>query len=171
MGVKFSQSLALMQAHRPSRTARDQATRRAGHPATAPGSVLDATAQAANRFDLGPSWFSPGYQRRLYRLVDELGLARNLPPFIVTTEAVNCHHNYVAREHLLGAEVWRTRKGAIRAGEGELGIVPDSMGARSYIVRGKGNLESFYSSAHRHRVNLGCRKIPIEKTTTQEPIS
>ncbi|MDY0071781.1 MAG: RtcB family protein [Thauera sp.] len=76
------------------------------------------------------------------------GLRRHLPPFSVTTEAVNCHHNYVAREHHFGAEVWVTRKGAIRAGKGELGIVPGSMGARSYIVRGKGNAESFCSSAH-----------------------
>ena len=76
------------------------------------------------------------------------GLARHLPPFTVTTEAVNCHHNYVAREHHFGADVWLTRKGAIRAGKGELGIVPGSMGARSYIVRGKGNAESFCSSAH-----------------------
>lgn len=75
-------------------------------------------------------------------------LARHLPPFIVTTEAVNCHHNYVAREHHFGADVWVTRKGAIRAGAGELGIVPGSMGARSYIVRGRGNPESFCSSAH-----------------------
>ncbi len=77
-----------------------------------------------------------------------VGLARHLPLFTVTTEAVNCHHNYVAREHHYGADVWVTRKGAIRAGEGELGIVPGSMGARSYIVRGKANAESFCSSAH-----------------------
>jgi tRNA-splicing ligase RtcB len=75
-------------------------------------------------------------------------LARHLPPFSVTTEAVNCHHNYVAREYHYGADVWVTRKGAIRAREGDLGIVPGSMGTRSYIVRGKGNPESFCSSAH-----------------------
>lgn len=75
-------------------------------------------------------------------------LAQHLPPFSVTTEAVNCHHNYVAREHHYGADVWVTRKGAIRARDGDLGIVPGSMGARSYIVRGKGNAESFCSSAH-----------------------
>ena len=75
-------------------------------------------------------------------------LRRHLPPFEVTTEAVNCHHNYVAREHHFGADVWVTRKGAIRAGAGELGIVPGSMGTRSYIVRGLGNPESFESSAH-----------------------
>ncbi|MEJ7136877.1 RtcB family protein [Amphibiibacter pelophylacis] len=75
-------------------------------------------------------------------------LARHLPPFTVTTEAVNCHHNYVAREHHFGADVWVTRKGAIRAGEGDLGIVPGSMGASSFIVRGKGCADSFCSSAH-----------------------
>ena len=75
-------------------------------------------------------------------------LARHLPPFAVTTEVVNCHHNYVAKEHHYGANVWVTRKGAIRARIGDIGIVPGSMGARSYIVSGKGNLESFCSSAH-----------------------
>ncbi|HET7930845.1 MAG TPA: RtcB family protein [Rhodanobacteraceae bacterium] len=75
-------------------------------------------------------------------------LARYLPAFTVTDEVVNCHHNYVAREHHYGADVWVTRKGAIRAGRGELGIVPGSMGTRSFIVRGLGNPESFESSAH-----------------------
>ena len=75
-------------------------------------------------------------------------LARHLPPFTVTSERVNCHHNYVAKENHYGANVWVTRKGAIRAREGDLGIVPGSMGTRSYIVRGKGHPESFCSSAH-----------------------
>ncbi len=75
-------------------------------------------------------------------------LARHLPPFVLTEESINCHHNYVAREQHYGAEVWVTRKGAIRAGEGELGIIPGSMGARSYIVRGKGSAESLCSCAH-----------------------
>lgn len=75
-------------------------------------------------------------------------LQRHLPPFEVTTEAVNCHHNYVAQEHHYGENVWVTRKGAIRAREGDLGIVPGSMGARSFIVRGLGSPESFCSSAH-----------------------
>ena len=75
-------------------------------------------------------------------------LARHLPAFSVSTEVVNCHHNYVARENHYGADVWVTRKGAIRAREGDWGIVPGSMGTRSYIVRGKGNPESFCSSAH-----------------------
>jgi tRNA-splicing ligase RtcB len=75
-------------------------------------------------------------------------LARHLPPFVVTSEVVNCHHNYVTVEHHYGADVFVTRKGAIRAREGDMGIIPGSMGARSYIVRGKGNPESFNSCAH-----------------------
>ena len=69
-------------------------------------------------------------------------------PVNATTEAVNCHHNYVAREHHFGRNLLVTRKGAVRAGEGELGIIPGSMGARSYIVRGKGNPDSFSSCSH-----------------------
>src|SRR3569623_3019474 len=68
---------------------------------------------------------------------------KELPPFTLGESAVNCHHNYVAREHHFGEDVFVTRKGAVRAGAGELGIIPGSMGARSYIVRGKGNPESF----------------------------
>ncbi|WP_435007967.1 RtcB family protein [Tundrisphaera lichenicola] len=62
--------------------------------------------------------------------------------------AVNCHHNYVAKEHHFGKNVWLTRKGAVRAREGDLGIIPGSMGARSFIVRGKGNKEAFCSCSH-----------------------
>jgi tRNA-splicing ligase RtcB len=75
-------------------------------------------------------------------------MRRHLPAFEVTDEAVNCHHNYVEREYHYGANVWVTRKGAIRARRGDLGIIPGSMGARSYIVRGKGSEESFQSCAH-----------------------
>src|SRR3954462_8230620 len=75
-------------------------------------------------------------------------MRRHLPSFEVTGAAVNCHHNYVERERHYGEEVWLTRKGAIRAGRGELGIIPGSMGARSYIVRGKGSAESFESCGH-----------------------
>jgi tRNA-splicing ligase RtcB len=83
-------------------------------------------------------------------MMDEVleALHRHLPPFELTGAAVNCHHNYVERERHFGESVWLTRKGAIRAGEGELGIIPGSMGARSYIVRGKGNADSFHSCAH-----------------------
>ena len=75
-------------------------------------------------------------------------LRRHLPAFEVTTEAVNCHHNYVERETHYGESVWVTRKGAIRARAGDLGIIPGSMGTRSYIVRGKGGAEAFQSCAH-----------------------
>src|SRR6202007_3352202 len=63
-------------------------------------------------------------------------------------EAVNCHHNYVQKERHFGEDVYVTRKGAVSAKTGELGIIPGSMGARSYIVRGKGNPESFASCSH-----------------------
>jgi tRNA-splicing ligase RtcB len=69
-------------------------------------------------------------------------------PFDAHVEAVNCHHNYVARERHFGEDVFVTRKGAVRAREGELGIIPGSMGARSFIVRGLGNEESFQSCSH-----------------------
>lgn len=61
---------------------------------------------------------------------------------------VNCHHNYVTKEEHFGDKVWVTRKGAVRAGDGELGIIPGSMGARSYIVRGRGHADSFHSCSH-----------------------
>jgi tRNA-splicing ligase RtcB len=69
-------------------------------------------------------------------------------PFETHVEAVNCHHNYVQKERHFGQEVLVTRKGAVSARAGELGIIPGSMGARSYIVRGKGNEESFTSCSH-----------------------
>lgn len=75
-------------------------------------------------------------------------LADHLKRFRVTKEAINCHHNFADREWHDGNHVWVTRKGAIRARDGELGIIPGSMGAKSYIVRGKGNAESFCSCAH-----------------------
>ncbi|KEQ16240.1 RtcB family protein [Endozoicomonas numazuensis] len=75
-------------------------------------------------------------------------LKHRLKKFSVTREAINCHHNFVEREIHDGDRVWVTRKGAIRAREGDLGIIPGSMGARSYIIRGKGNAESFCSCAH-----------------------
>jgi len=63
-------------------------------------------------------------------------------------EAVNCHHNYVQQERHFGEDVYVTRKGAVSARAGQLGIIPGSMGARSYIVRGKGNPDSFESCSH-----------------------
>lgn len=69
-------------------------------------------------------------------------------PFEAELEAVNCHHNYVARENHFGENVLVTRKGAVRAAKGVLGIIPGSMGAKSFIVRGLGNPESFDSCSH-----------------------
>jgi tRNA-splicing ligase RtcB (3'-phosphate/5'-hydroxy nucleic acid ligase) len=74
--------------------------------------------------------------------------AATIRPFSLGEVAVNCHHNYVARERHFGHDVLVTRKGAVRARLGELGIIPGSMGARSYIVRGKGNPDSFQSCSH-----------------------
>jgi len=69
-------------------------------------------------------------------------------PFEAHLEAVNCHHNYVAREMHFGEEVMVTRKGAVHAGDGVMGIIPGSMGAKSFIVRGRGHAESFCSCSH-----------------------
>lgn len=71
-----------------------------------------------------------------------------MPPFTTDGAVVDCHHNYVRRETHHGREVWLTRKGAVRAGLGEMGIIPGSMGARSYVVRGRGNPESYETCSH-----------------------
>jgi tRNA-splicing ligase RtcB len=81
-------------------------------------------------------------------VIDGLRKVRTLPPFSAWLTAVNCHHNYVAEETHYGASVLVTRKGAVRAGKGELGIIPGSMGARSFIVRGLGNEDSLCSCSH-----------------------
>ena len=86
-------------------------------------------------------------RREMMRLVLE-ALERHLPPFTLEGEAISCHHNYVSEEEHFGERVYVTRKGAISARAGELGIIPGSMGARSYIVRGLGNPESLCSCAH-----------------------
>ncbi|WP_299873602.1 RtcB family protein [uncultured Cocleimonas sp.] len=86
-------------------------------------------------------------RREMMRLTIK-ALQAELPPFIATKEAINCHHNYVQKEMHYGENVFITRKGAIRAGVDDLGIIPGSMGAKSYIVRGKGSKASFCSCAH-----------------------
>jgi tRNA-splicing ligase RtcB len=83
--------------------------------------------------------------RAVLQAVQNTGL---VPSFSAALEAVNCHHNYVSREHHYGEDVLVTRKGAVSARRGELGIIPGSMGARSFIVRGLGNPESFFSCSH-----------------------
>lgn len=88
-------------------------------------------------------------RREMMRLVlDALQASKQLPAFTTTREAINCHHNYVQKEEHFGAEVYVTRKGAISAQQGQLGIIPGSMGAKSYIVRGLGNAQSFCSCSH-----------------------
>ena len=85
-------------------------------------------------------------------------MREQLPTFQMQKQAINCHHNYVERENHFGATVWVTRKGAVRAGDGDLGIIPGSMGAKSYIVRGKGNAESFSVVLARRRAEDVARR-------------
>jgi len=75
-------------------------------------------------------------------------LKRTFPDLATTQHAVNCHHNYVSREKHFGKDVYLTRKGAVSAKDGELGIIPGSMGAKSFIVRGRGNPDSFCTCSH-----------------------
>ena len=86
-------------------------------------------------------------RREMMRLIVD-ALREHLPPFKTDGEAINCHHNYVARERHFDENLFITRKGAISARHGELGIIPGSMGARSFIVRGLGNAQSFCSCSH-----------------------
>lgn len=94
-------------------------------------------------------------------------LQHRVKPFELTSEAVNCHHNYVEKENHYGENVYVTRKGAIRAREGDLGIIPGSMGQRSYIVRGKGNPESYSSCAHGAGRRMG-RKQAMKQFTVAD---
>ncbi|GHD60580.1 RtcB family protein [Jeongeupia chitinilytica] len=86
-------------------------------------------------------------RREMMRLAVE-AMRPFLPAFTLTDEAINCHHNYVAQETHFGEKLFITRKGAIAAHAGQLGIIPGSMGARSFIVRGLGNAQSFCSCSH-----------------------
>lgn len=81
-------------------------------------------------------------------VIEAVKKCAGIPEFTFGETAVNCHHNYVSREHHFGRNVYLTRKGAVRARKGDMGIIPGSMGARSYIVRGLGNDESFHSCSH-----------------------
>ena len=83
---------------------------------------------------------------------------RHFGEFGLIDIAINCHHNYIARENHFGANVLVTRKGAIRAREGDMGIIPGSMGAKSFIVRGKGNKDSLCSCSHGAGRKLGRKE-------------
>jgi tRNA-splicing ligase RtcB len=98
----------------------------------------------------GVSWAQDfAYRNRQAMMTLVLTALQNkLPPFTITKEAINCHHNYVAMENHFGANVHVTRKGAVRARVGDYGIIPGSMGAKSFIVRGLGNADSFHSCSH-----------------------
>ena len=95
-----------------------------------------------------------------------LAALRTAVPHAVETERINCHHNYAVKETHRGEEVWITRKGAIRAGRSDMGVIPGSMGASSFIVRGKGNEASYESSSHGAGRRLG-RKAAIRQLTTE----
>ncbi len=101
-------------------------------------------------------WFAVGWAQRFAMKNRELMMEAAIQalriiinkPFNAKVEAVNCHHNYVDKEEHFGQEVLVTRKGAVRARLGEKGLIPGSMGAKSFIVKGKGNQESFCSCSH-----------------------
>jgi tRNA-splicing ligase RtcB (3'-phosphate/5'-hydroxy nucleic acid ligase) len=78
--------------------------------------------------------------------LNEIG--RMFPEMQFYEDAVSCHHNYVSREHHFGEDLWITRKGAVSAKKGELGIIPGAMGRKSFIVRGLGNPDSFHTCSH-----------------------
>jgi tRNA-splicing ligase RtcB len=95
-------------------------------------------------------WWAQEYARRNRALMLALlcGAVRDELPQVTYGEPISCHHNYVAEETYDGVEMLVTRKGAIRAGRGDLGIIPGSMGTGSYIVRGKGNPDAYCSASH-----------------------
>jgi tRNA-splicing ligase RtcB (3'-phosphate/5'-hydroxy nucleic acid ligase) len=82
------------------------------------------------------------------QIIEAVRNSGEVRPFTARVQAINCHHNYVASERHYGQKIFVTRKGAVRAQDGDLGIIPGSMGARSFIVRGKGHPESFMSCSH-----------------------
>lgn len=130
--------------------AKKEAQHRFGH---VPDKDLSYFAEGSNSFDdyvEAVEWaqlYAYENRREMMRLILE-AIRLLLPPFQMTKEAINCHHNYVSRENHYGEDLLITRKGAIRAGLNELGIIPGSMGTRSYIVKGKANPESFCSCSH-----------------------
>jgi tRNA-splicing ligase RtcB (3'-phosphate/5'-hydroxy nucleic acid ligase) len=97
---------------------------------------------------MGSGLCAPDCDLMMEQVVAAVRNCGEVPPFNAGVKAINCHHNYVARESHFGENVPITRKVAVRAREGDMGIIPGSMGARSYIVRGKGNPESFNSCSH-----------------------
>jgi tRNA-splicing ligase RtcB len=95
-------------------------------------------------------WWAQEYARRNRAVMMALlcEAVRGHLPQVIYGEPISCHHNYVSEETYAGVEVLVTRKGAIRAGHGDLGIIPGSMGTGSYIVRGRGNPDAYCSASH-----------------------
>lgn len=130
--------------------AKKEAQNRFGH---VPDKDLSYFAEGSSNFDdyvEAVEWaqeYAFENRREMMRLILE-AIRPLLPSFQMTKEAINCHHNYVQKELHFGEEVFVTRKGAIRAGLDEYGIIPGSMGAQSFIVKGKGNPDSFCSCSH-----------------------
>ncbi|RUP36823.1 MAG: RtcB family protein [Acinetobacter sp.] len=130
--------------------AKKEAQHRFGH---VPDKDLSYFAEGSNSFNdyvEAVEWaqeYAFENRREMMRLILE-AIRPLLPPFQLTKEAINCHHNYVSQETHFGEHLLITRKGAIRVGQDELGIIPGSMGARSYIVKGKANPDSFCSCSH-----------------------
>ncbi|GAA4451900.1 RtcB family protein [Phytohabitans houttuyneae] len=95
-------------------------------------------------------WWAQEYARRNRAVMMALlcDVVRRILPQVSYDEPISCHHNYVAEESYGGVDVLVTRKGAIRAGAGDLGIIPGSMGTGSYIVRGRGNADAYCSASH-----------------------
>ncbi len=153
--------------------AKKDAERNAAHLPDADLAYFPEGATHFNDYVEAVGWAQDYASRNRAEMMDlALGaLRRHLPAFQIVGSAVNCHHNYVEREVHYGESVWLTRKGAIRAGAGELGIIPGSMGARSYIVRGKGAAESFNSCAHgagrRMSRNEANRRFSVEDLQAQ----
>lgn len=100
-------------------------------------------------------------------------IRQHLPHVDVESEVIECHHNYVANEQHHGHNMWITRKGALRARRGDVGIIPGSMGAKSYIVRGKGNKDSLTSCSHgagRAMSRTEARKLYTEEDLREQTI-
>ncbi|MEK8019130.1 MAG: RtcB family protein [Candidatus Parabeggiatoa sp.] len=109
-------------------------------------------------------------REQMMRLILEALSHVDLPPFEITGEAISCHHNYVALENHYKSNIFLTRKGAISARSGEWGIIPGSMGTKSYIVKGKGNPESFCSCSHGAGRRMG-RKEAKRRFSTEDMIT
>jgi len=109
-------------------------------------------------------------REEMMRLILEALSHVDLPPFEITGEAISCHHNYVALENHYKSNIYLTRKGAISARTGEWGIIPGSMGTKSYIVKGKGNPESFCSCSHGAGRRMG-RKEAKRRFSTEDMIT